>query len=153
MGVGPPGTITPFISGPLDATSHGSGSKAERQGLLYTHPDAGSALDSYSLSNTSTPALVLPLPQPVAPVPTGLSPKELARLRAEALSSQNTLSPQSPDTLQSSSPQTGVTEQSGAIQSLEAQRLRSEVDFLRREMQQLLTERHELPPSYTSGDT
>jgi hypothetical protein len=153
VGVGPPGTITPFNPIWLDATSHGSDPQTEWQELLSTHPDAGSVLDSYSLSSTSTPALVFPLSQPVAPVPTDLSDKELARLRTEALSSQNPLSPQSPNTLQSSSPQAAVTEQSGAIQSSEAQRLRSEVEILRREMQQLRTERHELPPSYTSGDT
>ena len=142
VGVGPPGTITPFNSGPLDATSHGSGSQTDRQELLSTHPDAGSVLDSYSLSNTSAPALVNPLSQPVAPVPPGLSDKELAHLRREALSSQNTLSPQ-----------TAVPEQSGAIQSSEAQRLHSVVETLRHEMQQLLrTERFEAPPSYTSGD-
>ena len=152
MGVGPPATITPFDPISLDATSHGSDSRAEGQELLSIHPDAGSALDSYSLSSTSTPALVLPLSQPVAPVPTGLSSKELARLRTEALSSQNTVSPQSPNTPQPSSPPAAVTEQSGAIQSSEAQRLQSEVESLRREMQRLLTERLESPPSYTSGD-
>ena len=152
VGVGPPATITPFDPICLDATSHGSDSRTEGQELLSIHPDAGSALDSYSLSSTSTPAMVIPLSQPVAPVPTGLSSKELARLRTEALSSQNTVSPQSPDTPQPSSPPTAVTEQSGAIQSSEAQRLQSEVESLRREMQRILTERLESPPSYTSGD-
>jgi hypothetical protein len=141
VGIGPPGTITPFNPICLDATSHGSDSQTERQELLSTHPDAGSVLDSYSLSSTSTPALVHPLSQPLAPVPTDLSDKELARARREALSSQNTLSPP-----------TAVTEQSGAIQSSEAQRLQSEVETLRHEMQQLRTERFEAPPSYTSGD-
>ena len=154
VGVGLPATITPFDPIRLDATPHGSGSRAERQELLSTPPDAGSALDSYSVSSTSTPALVLPLSQPVAPVPTGLSCKELARLRTEAPSSQNTFSPQSPDTLQPSSPPTAVTEQSGAIQSSEAQRLQSEVESLRIQVRQLQvhTERFESPPSYTSGD-
>ena len=69
----------------------------------------------------------------VVPFPVGLSCKELARLRNGSLRSQF-----------GDSLPIAATE----LVSLEAQRLQSEVESLRREMQQLRAERPEAPPSY-----
>jgi len=156
VGVGPPGTITPFNPYHLqvDATSHGPDPWAERQELLSVHPDARSALDSHSLSSPRTPALMPPPSQPVAPVPTGLSSKELARLRTEALSSQKYR-----DSFSSVIEYASVLVPSRLLSPSRAvrsgyRRLRDytrKLKSLRREMQQLRTERFEAPPGYTSG--
>ena len=144
---GPPVTVTPFNPSLLDTTQQGSGSWTEQQQLLPEHSDGGTASDPRSLS--STPAPALPRSRLVAPVPPGLSRKELARLRTEA---QQTYSQHSSDTTQSSSTPTVFTAQSGVTSPSETRRLQSEVESLRREMLQLRTERFEPPPSYTTGD-
>ena len=130
---GPSVTVTPFNLSTLDTTQQGSDSSTEQQQLRLS----------------STPAPALPRSRPVAPVPPGLSSKELARLRAEA---QQTYTQHSSDTTQSSSTPTVFTAQSGATSPSDTRRLESEVESLRREMLQLRTERLEPPPSYTSGD-
>jgi hypothetical protein len=75
----------------------------------------------------------------VVSFPVGLSSKELARLRAENSRSQSNGPWSSGPTF------AATTELSGATSSLEAQRLRSEVEYLRN---QLLVERPEAPPVY-----
>jgi len=144
---GPSVTVTPFNLSPLDTLQQGSDSWTGQQQLLPEHSDGGTASDPRSLS--STPAPALPNSRPVAPVPPGLSSKELARLRTEA---QQTYTQHSSDTTQSSSTPTVFTAQSGATSPSDTRRLQSEVESLRREMLQLRTERLEPPPSYTLGD-
>ena len=144
---GPSVTVTPFNLSTLDTTQQGSDSWTESQQLLPEHSDGGVASAPRSLS--STPAPALPRSRPVAPIPPGLSSKELARLRTEA---QQTYTQHSSDTTESSSTPTLFTAQSGATSPSDTRRLESEVESLRREMLQLRTERLEPPPSYTSGD-
>jgi hypothetical protein len=145
-------TITPFDSIPLYPTHQGSDSWMERQQLLSESMDTEAAPDPHILS--SAPAPVLPRSRPVEPVPPGLSDKQLARIRTEALNSQTTHSQRSSSPSSSSQGPTvvTVTERSGARSSSETRRLQSEVELLRREMQELRTERFEAPPSYTEGD-
>jgi hypothetical protein len=113
------------------------------------------------LSQTSIPPTVLPRPRPVAPVPAGLSGKEVARLRAEARAttsgphrrSYNGPSPNASLSESTSPPENAVTGESGEATSLETRRLHSEVESLRREMERLRAEGViiEAPPSYTEG--
>jgi hypothetical protein len=96
------------------------------------------------------------LSRPVAPVPVGLSSKELARLRAEALSFEQSHNPSTSDVdvSQPTSP-SAVNESSGATSSYDPRRLQSEVESLRREMERMRTEGLVVtgaPPSYTEGD-
>ncbi|KAI9433068.1 hypothetical protein H4582DRAFT_2082873 [Lactarius indigo] len=86
-----------------------------------------------------------PVPSPLmVPAPVGLSSKELARLREDNSRSQST------DAL-TSGPSSAVTAEQGmATSSPEARRLQSEVEALRREMQELRVERFEAPPGYAS---
>ena len=148
---GPSASITPF--NPIPLTQQGSDSWIEQQQLLSDYRDTEAAPEPHGLS--STPAPVLPRSRPVAPVPPGLSDKQLARIRTEALNSQQSSSHQSTSNSspsQSSTSPIATTEQSRARSSSETRRLQSEVEILRREMQQLRTERFEAPPSYTEGD-
>ena len=135
-------TITPFNPSALDTTQQGPYSWVEQQRLLPEHPDGRVASDPRSPSPMSAP--VLPRSRPVAPVPSGLSSKVLARLRTEAL---QTYVQQSSDATQSSSTLAVNTTQNGATSSSETRRLQSEVDMLRLHIVRL-----EPPPSYTSGD-
>ena len=144
---GPSVTVTPFNLSTLDTTLQGSDSWTGQQQLLPESSDGGMASDPRSLS--STPAPTLPRLRPVPPVPPGLSSKELARLRTEV---QQTYTQHSSDTTQSSATPTVYTARSGVTSSSDTRRLQSEVESLRREMQQLRVERFEPPPSYTSGD-
>ena len=97
---------------------------------------------------------------PAVLVPTGLSDKEIARLRAQTLSSQPS-HPRSHHLLTSNVSQSTSTsspiatnETDGAASSYDPRRLRSEVESLRREMEQLRTSglAAGAPPSYTEGD-
>ena len=85
----------------------------------------------------------LDLPMPSS-FPVGLSGKELARLRAESSHSPLT----SPDALPSGPLLTATTERNADTSSSEARRLQSEVESLRREMQQIRAEIFESPPGY-----
>ena len=112
----------------------------------------------------SPPPAVHPLPQPVAPVPVGLSAKEIARLRAQTLGSRQSQSrstldvPQAEASTSSANAATGSGEASSS--SYDPRRLHSEVESLRREMEQLREIERlraeglviEAPPSYTEGD-
>ena len=90
-----------------------------------------------------------------ASIPIGLTGKELARLRSapmvstsssHARSSSSGSQPTSPPTISSA-------DQATATPTLETRRLQTEVESLRREMQQLRVraERFEAPPSYGDG--
>ncbi|KAH9011379.1 hypothetical protein EDB84DRAFT_1648584, partial [Lactarius hengduanensis] len=86
-----------------------------------------------------------PVPSPhMVPVPVGLSSKELAWLHKDNLRSQST------NALTPGPSSTAIIEQGIATSPFEAQRLQSEVEALRREMQQLCVERFEAPPGYAS---
>ena len=142
---------TPFNPIPSEATLD-SGSRVAQQPLLPGDHEA-EMVALHGLSST-LPAVV-PRSQPVAPVPVGLSGKELARLRAEALSSEQSQNPSTSNLSQSTSSPNAVNESSGATSSYDPRRLQSEVDSLRREMERLRTEGLVVtgaPPSYTEGD-
>jgi hypothetical protein len=100
---------------------------------------------------SSTPPTSPPLSRPVVPLPAGLSSKEIARVRREGLSSQ---APHDLSTLNlSTSSASAVNGPSGTTSSYDSQRIYSEFESIRREMEQLRTEVVvEAPPSYTSGD-
>ena len=95
----------------------------------------------------------LPPEQAVAPAPTGLSGKDLARLRAET---QPLLNPSALDVTQSTSSSNAVNESGRATSAYDPQRLHSEVETLvRREMERLRAEELVIgaPPSYAEeGD-
>lgn len=111
------------------------------------------------LSQTSTPPTVHARSQPVAPAffPAGLSSKEMARLRAEALSSDsprqsyNDSSPNVSHYESTPPPAIIVTETGEANSPLDTRRLHSEVESLRREMERLRAQGViiEAPPGYT----
>ena len=149
---GPGGRISPFNSNPAETTYHEPATLVERQQLLSGPSEVEPAPDLHGLSSTLPP--VVPRPRPVEPVPARLSSKQLTRLRMEALSSQrsngqSSSSSESPS--QSTLPSTVVTSRSGATSTSDTRRLQSEVESLRREMQELRTERFEAPPSYSEG--
>jgi hypothetical protein len=104
------------------------------------------------------PLTVLPPSRQVAPIPVGLSDKEIARLRAEALNSESQQSHNdpTPNVSLSTSSSDVETEPTGATSTYDPRRLQSEVESLRREMEQLRTHTEGLvvgaPPSYTEGD-
>lgn len=100
----------------------------------------------------------LPRSQLVAPVPSGLSAKELARLRARNLDSQPSHNPSTNESTsnvsQSMSSPIVVSEPSGATSAYDPRRLQSEVESLRREMEvlRMVGMATGAPPSYTEGD-
>ena len=115
-------------------SAQGSGTGARQQPLVFESPEA----EMVALRGLS-----------VAPVPVGLSAKDLARLRTEALSSVQFHNPATSNVPQSTSPNT-VNEFGGATSSYENRRLQSEVDSLRRELERLRTSglATGAPPSY-----
>ena len=134
---------TPFNLIPSETTQD-SGVSGEREAEMVA---------IHGLS--STPPFVLS--RPVAPIPVGLSGKELARLRSEALSSERPHHPSTSDlnVSQPTSSPSAANESSGATSSYDPRRLQSEVESLRREMERMRTEGLVLtgaPPSYTEGD-
>ena len=134
-----PMIVTPFNPTLTEATEPEAGSQANLQQRWFEPVEP----ETVPLVHASTP----PVPSPrVEPVPVGLSSKELARLRQDNLLSQST-DAQPSDPLLSATSELGV-----ATSSSEARRLQSEVETLRREMEQLLAERYEVPPSYASED-
>ena len=105
---------------------------------------------------SSLPPTLLSISRPVAPVPVGLSDKELALLRAEALTSQqpdNPLDSTSNVSWSTFSP-AAVAKTGGAALPSNTRGLHSEVESLRREMEQLRAEGLVIaaPPSYTEGN-
>ena len=96
----------------------------------------------------------LPLPlrrMESVPVPVGLSSKELARLRSHGSRSQALDGPPPDPPLANTIGGDALEGAAVATTSLsEARRLRLETNFSRHEIQQLLVERSESPPSYAS---
>ena len=132
-------------------SAQGSGAVAGQQPLVFEGPEA----EMVALRGLpSTPHAVLSHSRPVAPVPVGLSGKDLARLRTEALSSEQFHNPATSNVPHSTSSNT-VHESGGAASSYDPQRLQSEFDSLWREMERLRTSglAPGAPPSYyTEGD-
>jgi hypothetical protein len=148
---GPLTNVTPFDPNSFEATED-SGISTDQLPLVNEDPEA-EMVALHLLS--STPPAALPRSRPVAPIPAGLTSKEIARIRAETLTS----SQQSPDRSTSnlsrstSSPNTVTESSSGGTSS--HNRLHTEVESLvRREMDRLRTQGLvlEAPPSYTEGD-
>ncbi|KAH9020011.1 hypothetical protein EDB85DRAFT_2153324 [Lactarius pseudohatsudake] len=123
---------------------------------------AASLEAGYQSGSTSFASLPPPPPPPppsqiaaLAPVPVGLTDKELARRRSAAIRSPltshaRTSSSGSQPT--ATYPSTiGTSEGSTSTPTPETRRLQSEVESLRREMQELRAERFEAPPSYGTG--
>lgn len=118
--------------------------------------EAGAAVvDIRESQSQSRPSLSRSSTALLSSVPIGLSGKELARLRAEALVLQHTDAPSEssgsepePDTVP-----VVTVEPSVAISESEGQGLRSVVESLRREVQQLRIERLDAPPSYAEDNS
>lgn len=92
------------------------------------------------------------------PIPVGLSSKELARLRSRAVHVQITPAVSASSDSQPAPPPIVTARQGEATPPPEARALRSEVEYLRREVQQLRAqearaERFEAPPSYGAART
>ena len=135
----------------------------EQQPLTTTGGPEGGMVALRPLSQNPTPLTVHARSRPVAPVfPAGLSSKELARLRTEALISgsprlSQTGSSPSPNVSHyesTSSPANIVAESGDANLSLDTRRLHSEVESLRREMERLRAQGViiEAPPGYTDSE-
>ncbi len=150
-GAGPLPKVTPFDPYPFE-TAQASGISTDQQPFVVEDPEA-EMIPLHYLS--SSPPAVLPRSRPVVPIPAGLSSKEIARLRAEALNSQESHDRSTSDSSRSTSSPNMVTgSSSGAISSYNPQRLHTEVESLvRQEMERLRTEglMLEAPPSYTEG--
>jgi hypothetical protein len=144
---GPEITVSPFDPYSF-GTNRDLGITAEQQPLVIGEPEA-EMLPLHHLS--SSPPAVLPLVRQVAPVPVGLSDKEMARLRTNALSSPQPLNFQvsALNMSQSASPPNA----SGESPS-DTRRLHSEFESLRREVERLREEGLLVgaPPSYAEGD-
>ena len=146
---GPQIIMSPFYPDSFDA-NRDSGISAEQQPLVVGDPEAD-MVTPHRLS-FSPPAV---LPRQVAPaVPAGLSDKELARLRAEGLSSPQAYNfrVSALRMPQPTSPPNDVTEPGGS--SFDTRRLHTEFESLRREVEQLRAEGLVVaaPPSYAEGD-
>jgi hypothetical protein len=150
VGAGPQVIATPFDPDSFDA-NRDSGISAEQQHLVTGDPEA-EMVGFHRLS--SSPSTVLPLLRPVAPVPVGLSDKEIARLRAEALSSPQPLNfrVSALNMSQSTSSLNAVTESGES--PFDTRRLHSEFESLRQEVERLRAEGFVVgaPPSYDEGD-
>jgi hypothetical protein len=145
---GPQIIVSPFDPNFSFDTNRYSGTSAEQQPLVIGDPEA-EMVSPHRLS--SSPSAVLP--RQVAPVPVGLSDKEIARLRAETLSSPQALNFRASalQMSQPTSPLNAVT-RSGESQ-YDTRRLHTEFESLRREVEQLRAEGLiAAPPGYVEGD-
>jgi hypothetical protein len=150
---GPQMVVSPFDPNTFDA-SRDSGISVEQQPLVIGEPEP--AIAALHRPSSSPPAVLPFLQRQVAPVPVGLSDKEIARKRAEALSyrqphklvSALNMS-QSP---KAEPPLNAVTESGES--SYDTRRLHSEFESLRREVERLREEGLVVgaPPSYAEGD-
>jgi hypothetical protein len=150
--VGPQLIVTPFDPNSSEVTQD-SGIPAEQQPLVIGDPEA----EMVALQHlSSSPPAILPLLPPVAPIPVGLSDKEMARIRTEALRSPQSRHPgvSTSNAPQSMSSPNATTESGEAMSPYDTRRLHSEVESLRREMERLRAEGLVIaaPPSYTEGD-
>jgi len=149
-GAGPRMIVSHFDPNSFDANQD-SGILAEQQPLVIGDPDSAIALNHLS----SSPPAVPPLLRQVEPVPVGLSDKEIARLRGEALSSpqpRNLVSPL--NVSQSTSSLNAVTESGESL--LDTRRLHSRnSESPWREVERLPEEGLMVgpPPSYAEGDS
>jgi len=154
---GPRTNVTPFDLNSFEATQDSEISTD--QWPLVTGDREAEMVALHNLS--SSPPTVLPRSRPVAPIPAGLTSKEIARIRAQALSSQQSHNHSTSNLSRSTTSPNTVTElSSGAASSYNTQRLHTEVESaVRREMERLRTEmlpvvldsEPEAPPSYTEG--
>ena len=157
--------VTPFDPNSYSSEEITQGSRSlslgEQRPLIAAEGPEGEMVALHRLSQASIPPTAHARSRPVAPVPAGLSSKEVARLRAEALAggspgqSHNGSSPNVSHSESRSCPENGVTESGEVTSPLETRRLQSEVESLRREMERLRAEGViiEAPPSYTEGDS
>jgi hypothetical protein len=151
--------VTPFDPNSYSSEQITQGSsRTELRPLIATEDPEGEMVALRRLAQTSAPPTALARPRPVvAPVPAGLSGKEVARLRAEALAGgshrqpHNGSSPNVSHSESTSSSANAVTEPGEANSSFDTRRLHSEVESLRREMERLRAEGViiEAPPGYT----
>ena len=138
-------------------------------------PQSGQPAGASVVPDVHEPPLAPLTPQrrPPSPsmssAPIGLSAKELARLRAETLRSQQipvhhdeSIEPQQFEPVTVTAPPVVTTdstdsdsesEQDAAIPPSENRELRTVVESLQREVQRLREERFDAPPSYTEGGT
>lgn len=143
--------VTPFDPNSFETTQN-SGVSTDQLPLGTEDPEA-EIIPLHLLS--STPPTVLPRSRPVAPIPAGLTSKEIARLRAEALGSQQSHNRSTSNVSRSASSPITVTESSSGAASSYRRLVHTEVESLvRREMERIRTEGLvlEAPPSYTEGD-
>jgi hypothetical protein len=157
--------VTPFdpnLNSPEETRD--TGTPPEQQPLVDEKSDT-EMVAPHRLSSSPPISTVLPLPQPVEPVPVGLSDKEIARLRAHTLGSRQsqTRSGSTPNVLsqpETTSSANAATQSGEASSSYDTRRLHSEVESLRREMERLRDMERlraeglgtEAPPRYTEGD-
>src|SRR6266702_432608 len=137
MELGSQMTVTPFTPTLAGAVPLAAGSR--------------SATTSEGPSSTSEPLLTPS--QSVAPVPVGLTSKELAHLRSAAIRSPFTTHARSSSSGSHPTypPTISTTEWSTTTPPPETRRLQTEMETLRREVQELRAERFEAPPSYGAG--
>ena len=149
---GPQIIVSPFGPNSFDA-NRDSGISAEQQPLVIGDPEA-EMVALHRLS--SSPPAVLPLLRQVAPVPVGLSDKEMARLRAEALGSPqpHNFRISALNVSQSTLPLNAFTASESGESASDTRRLHSEFESLRREVERLREEGFVVgaPPSYAEGD-
>ena len=145
--------VTPFDPYSTEAAQD-SGITIDERPLETQEADTETAaLHRHLSSLTPIPP---PISRPATPVPVGLSDKELARLRADTLTSQQPNNPQG-STLNVSQPtvtssQTAVVETDGTALPYDTRRLHSEFESIRREMDRLRAEGLVIaaPPSYSA---
>jgi len=141
--------VTPFNPDSLEPTQ-GSGILVEQQPLVSGNTEA-EMVTPHHLSSSSPNRL--PLSRPGTPVLVGLSDKEIARLRAENLRSQQSHNHSTSNETRARFSPSIVTESGGATSPYDTQRLHSDVQSLRREIERLRAEGliTSAPPSYTEG--
>ena len=143
--------VTPFNPDALEPTQ-GSGILVEQQPLVSGNTEA-EMVTPHHLSSSSPNRL--PLSRPGTPVLVGLSDKEIARLRAENLRSQQSHNHSTSNETRAMFSPNVVTESGGATPPYDTRRLHSDLQSLRRDFERLRAEGLGLitsaPPSYTEG--
>ena len=145
IGVAPQATVTPFYMAPPETMQRDP--ESWMTGPQPQSVSLGAYNDAGASGSSSTPLPLPPSIPPMVPPHAGLSSKELARLRSEALARSSNHTHSESSGSRSVTPPT--RDRSIASQS-DARRLQSEVENLRREMDLLREERLEAPPSYAS---